>query len=93
MCLLLGLTLTHGRMEWVNTGNVAGGVCLYRDEASIPSDDFTRNTRIAGTNRHCAPLVVPLQVINSIYYPSEVRRGKYWGLGVFLLQYFPLVSI
>ena len=28
-----------------------------------------------------------------IYYPPEVRRGKYWGLGVFLLQYFPLVNI
>ena len=28
-----------------------------------------------------------------LYYPPEVRRGKYWGLGVFLLQYFPLVSI
>ena len=25
----------------------------------------------------------------NIYYPTEVRRGKYWGLGVFLLQYFP----
>ena len=29
----------------------------------------------------------------SIYYPPEVRRGEYWGLGVFLLQYSPLVSI
>ena len=28
-----------------------------------------------------------------IYYPPEVRRGKYWGWGVFLLQYLPLVSI
>ena len=27
------------------------------------------------------------------YYPPEVRRGKYQGLGVFLLQYFPLVKI
>ena len=27
-----------------------------------------------------------------IYYPPEVRRGKYWGLEVFLLQYFPPVS-
>ena len=23
-----------------------------------------------------------------IYYPPEVRRGEYLGLGVFLLQYF-----
>ena len=29
----------------------------------------------------------------SIYYPPEVRREEYWGLGVFLLQYFPLVNI
>ena len=29
----------------------------------------------------------------NIYYSPEVRRGKYWGLGVFLLQYFPLVKI
>ena len=29
----------------------------------------------------------------SIYYPSEVRRGKYRVLGFFLLQYFPFVSI
>ena len=28
-----------------------------------------------------------------IYYPSEVKRGEYWGLEVFLLQYFPLVKI
>ena len=28
-----------------------------------------------------------------LYYPPEVRRGKYWGLGVFLLQYFLLVKI
>ena len=28
-----------------------------------------------------------------IYYPPEVRGRKYWGLGVFLLQYFPLVKI
>ena len=26
------------------------------------------------------------------YYPLEVRKGKYSGLGVFLLQYFPLVK-
>ena len=26
-----------------------------------------------------------------IYYTPEVRRGEYWGLGVLLLQYFPLV--
>ena len=28
-----------------------------------------------------------------IYYPSEVKRGEYWGLGVFLLQNSPLVKI
>ena len=28
-----------------------------------------------------------------IYYPPEVRKGEYWGWGVFLLQYFPLVKI
>ena len=27
------------------------------------------------------------------YCPPEVRRGEYWGLGIFLLQYFPLVNI
>ena len=27
------------------------------------------------------------------YYPSEVRRGEYWGLDVFLLQFFTLVNI
>ena len=31
--------------------------------------------------------------IRYIYYPPEVRRGEYLGLGVFLLQYFPLVKI
>ena len=30
---------------------------------------------------------------NIIYYPPEVRGGRYWRLGVFLLQYFPLFSI
>ena len=24
---------------------------------------------------------------------AQVRRGQYWGLGVFLYQYFPLVNI
>ena len=28
-----------------------------------------------------------------VYYTPEVRRGKYWGLGVFPLQYFPIVKI
>ena len=28
-----------------------------------------------------------------IVYPPEVRRGEYWRLGVFLLQYFPLIDI
>ena len=28
-----------------------------------------------------------------IYYLPEVRRGEYRGLGVFLLQFFPLVKI
>ena len=27
------------------------------------------------------------------FYPPEVGRGKYLGLGVILLQYFPPVSI
>ena len=31
--------------------------------------------------------------IFTIYYPLEVGKGEYWGLGVFLLQYFPLVEI
>ena len=36
-----------------------------------------------------------LQVQNKgiIYYPTEVRRGEYWELGVFLLQYSPLDKI
>ena len=29
----------------------------------------------------------------NVYYSPEVRRGKYWRLGIFLLQYFPLVKI
>ena len=28
-----------------------------------------------------------------IYYQPEVRRGEYWGVGVYLLQYSPLVDI
>ena len=35
-----------------------------------------------------------LSALNTVdYYPPGVRRGKYSGLGVFLLQYFPLVNI
>ena len=30
---------------------------------------------------------------SALYYQPEVRRGKYWGWGVFLFQYFPLVKI
>ena len=29
---------------------------------------------------------------DSIYYPPEVRRGKYWGLGVLRKEYFRLVT-
>ena len=36
---------------------------------------------------------MPADTDCSMDYPPEVRRGKYWGLGVFLLQYFPLVKI
>ena len=42
---------------------------------------YQMRTRISVTN---------VQYIN---YPPEVRRGGYWGLGVFLLQYSPLVKI
>ena len=28
-----------------------------------------------------------------IYYPLGVRREEYWGLGVFLLQYFSLFKM
>ena len=28
-------------------------------------------------------------ILQRFYYPPKVRRGKYWGLVVFLLQYFP----
>ena len=38
-------------------------------------------------------IAVYLSGIKKFYYPPEVRSGKYWGLGVFLLQYFPLVTI
>ena len=44
----------------------------------------------------CISINLGIQVHNNvyiIYYPLEVRRGKYWGLGVFTLQYFPLVNI
>ena len=34
-------------------------------------------------------LIVYMVFYLLIYYPPEVRRGEYWGLGVFLLQYFP----
>ena len=37
---------------------------------------------------HLFPCPFPL-----LYYPPEVRREEYWGLGVFLLQYFLLVKI
>ena len=30
---------------------------------------------------------------NDIHCPLKVRRGEYWGLGVFLLQYFALVKM
>ena len=35
----------------------------------------------------------PLTRLHPFYYPLEVRRGEYWGLGIFLSQYFPLVKI
>ena len=31
--------------------------------------------------------------ITLFYYPPEVRRGEYWGLGAFLLQYFPPIKM
>ena len=43
-------------------------------------------------------ILVPNNVNNAgissfIYYPPEVRIGQYWGLGVFLLEYLPVVKI
>ena len=38
------------------------------------------------------PTIARPYVEKNIYYPPEVRRWEYWGLGVFLLQYFPLVK-
>ena len=38
-------------------------------------------------------LVMRLKPLQCVYYPPEVRKGKYWELGVFLLQYFPLAKI
>ena len=48
--------------------------------------------------RHLPPLsfnnfgISMVTCISWFYYPSEVRRGKYWGLVIFLLQYYPLVK-
>ena len=39
------------------------------------------------------PPIISYFILHIIYYQQEVRRGDYWGLGVFLLQYFPLVNI
>ena len=36
--------------------------------------------------------VLGLGAGSKFYYPPEVRRGEYWGLGAFLLPYFPLVK-
>ena len=38
------------------------------------------------------PFKVSKKCQQRFYYPPEVRRGEYRGLGVFLLQYFPLVK-
>ena len=41
----------------------------------------------------CTRIIMYIYHRESIYYPLEVRRGKYWGWGVLLLRYFPLVRI
>ena len=41
-------------------------------------------------HRACTEL---LAVDKLSYYQPEVRRREYWGWGIFLLQYFPLVKI
>ena len=38
-------------------------------------------------------MVMGLKPLQCVYYPPEVRKGKYWELGVFLLQYFPLAKL
>ena len=54
-------------------------------------EHFTRNPLISQSICIYFPTLI-LDLVG-FYYPLEVSRGKYWGLGVFLLQYFPLVKI
>ena len=66
------------------TTSVGGTVCVRGAGVAVSPD--TPGVGTAGT----ASTVI---IIILFYYPLEVRRGKYWGWGVFLLQCFPLVKI
>ena len=33
-----------------------------------------------------------VSIINEVYYPPEVRRGKYCHLGVFRKEYFRIIT-
>ena len=66
-------------------GIILGGVRKVRRRWLVCCWPFTcSNTRVW----------IMMEIISfSIYFLSEVRRGEYWGLGVFLLQNFPLITI
>ena len=72
-------SLMEGRFPWPRLIFIKCHVaCLYRYLF------YTINVHTPG--ERCSDQQLGIE---SIYYPPEVRRGKYWGLGVFLLQYFP----
>ena len=78
-------------MLWIESGGGGGGRCM-----AVASIFFKRNAHVLsqyqcpyrcqnGTMQHDGFKRYP------IYYPPAVRRGEYWGLGVFLL--LPLVNV
>ena len=79
--------------SWNITEDITGyGVALSSDncESLLRKQAVAKDVQV-WTMMQCLPNRLDIQM--SKYYPSEVRKGKYWGLSVFLLQYSPLVKI
>ena len=78
--------------SWNITEDITGyGVALSSDncESLLRKQAVAKDVQV-WTMMQCLPNRLDIQMIS---HPPEVRKGKYWGLSVFLLLYSPLVKI
>ena len=85
----------------LNINNVAKFITFFTDGKNQLNFSHVLIKMLPTTDQNMGnkPMLVqnfdeqPLVPLKHFYYPPELRSREYWGFGVFLLQYFPLVKI